>query len=371
MVRSVIALALAPLTSAALLEGERDLSGYTYEDYSREFGKVYNSDVETAKRKEVFEQNMEFIRTQNAQEDKTWFATVNEFADWTNEEFSSLRTGHRPDHNTPKVKLSSNLADLPDAHDWRDTDGIVTPVKNQASCGSCWAFSAVQSLESHYAIATGEAAPVLSPQQIVSCAPNPDHCGGTGGCQGSTQPLAFNYTASAGITLASDYPYTSSIGITGKCKEDKINPVAQNDGVEVLETNDYTGLMTAVHDKGPISISVAAGGIGWQLYGGGVYSGKCGFVVDHAVQLVGYGLDGDDLYWQVRNSWGGSWGEKGYMRVKRFGEGSEPCGMDKKPQDGMACEGDTDPIEYCGLCGILSSSSYPTGMKKVGSEIFA
>jgi cathepsin L len=266
--------------------------------------------------------------------------------------------------------LSSNLGDLPDAHDWRDTDGVVTDVKNQASCGSCWAFSAVQSLESHLAIATGEAAPVLSPQQIVSCAPNPDHCGGTGGCKGSTQPLAFNYTAGAGITLASDYPYTSSIGITGKCKEEKIKPVAQNDGVDVLETNDYTALMTAVHDKGPISISVAAGGLGWQLYGGGVFSDTgtigCGFVVDHAVQLVGYGID-SDMYWIVRNSWGGSWGEKGYMRVKRYGEGSEPCGMDKKPQDGMACEGDTDPIEYCGACGILSSSSYPTGMKKVGS----
>jgi len=370
MVRSMIALALAPLTSAALLQGERDLSEYTYEHYQKEFNKVAD-----AQRKEIFEQNMEFIRTHNAQEDKTWFATVNEFADWDNEEFRAHRTGHRPDHQTPRVSLSSNLGDLPDAHDWRDTDGVITPVKNQAQCGSCWAFSAVQSLESHLAIATGEAAPILSPQQIVSCAPNPDHCGGTGGCKGSTQPLAFNYTAGAGITLDSDYPYTSGpIGITGKCKEEKINPVATNDGVEVLETNDYTALMTAVHDKGPISISVAAGGIGWQLYGGGVYSGSglggCSFVVDHAVHLVGYGVD-SDMYWQVRNSWGGSWGESGYMRVKRFGEGSEPCGMDKKPQDGMACEGDTDPIEYCGLCGILSSSSYPTGMKKVGSEIFA
>jgi len=331
---------------------------------------VYNSEVEDAKRKETFESNMDLIRTQNAQEDKTWFAAVNEFSDWTNDEFRAMRTGHRPDHQTPKVSLKSNLADLPEKHDWRDTDGIVTPPKNQASCGSCWAFSAVQSLESHYAIATGEAAPILSPQQIVSCAPNPDHCGGTGGCQGSTQPLAFNYTAGAGITLASDYPYTSSIGITGKCKEDKINPVAQNDGVEVLETNDYTALITAVHDKGPISISVAAGGIGWQLYGGGVYSDtgtfSCGFTVDHAVQLVGYGTDGDD-YWSVRNSWGAGWGESGYMRVKRYGEGSEPCGMDTKPQDGMACDGETDPIEYCGVCAILSSSSYPTGMKKVGS----
>merc|ERR1712139_279690 len=282
-------------------------------------------------------------------------------------EFVSLRTGHRPDHSTPKVKLSSNLADLPEAHDWRDTEGIVTDVKNQASCGSCWAFSAVQSLESHLAIATDEAAPILSPQQIVSCAPNPQHCGGTGGCQGSTQPLAFNYTMQAGITTESNYPYR---GTTGKCDQSKIQPVAINDGFEMLETNDYTQLMTAVATKAPIAISVAAGGIGWQLYGGGIYKNGgvlgCNFVVDHAVQLVGYGEDSGTMYWLVRNSWG-SWGEKGYMRLKRFGEGQEPCGVDKKPKDGMACDGDTDKPTYCGLCGVLSSSSYPTGMKKMGS----
>jgi len=221
-------------------------------------------------------------------------------------------------------------------------------------------------------VATGEPAPILSPQQIVSCAPNPRHCGGTGGCQGSTQPLAFNYTSTIGITTESNYPYR---GTTGKCDQSKIEPVAINDGFEMLETNDYTELMTAVATKGPIAISVAAGGIGWQLYGGGVYKNGgalgCKFVIDHAVQLVGYGEDSGNMYWLVRNSWG-SWGEKGYMRLKRFGldeDGTslEPCGVDKKPQDGMACDGETDKPTYCGLCGVLSSSSYPTGMKKTGS----
>merc|ERR1719408_543356 len=140
-----------------------------------------------------------------------------------------------------------------------------------------------------------------------------------------------------------------------------------NDGFEMLETNDYTALMTAVATKGPIAISVAAGGIGWQLYGGGIYKNGgalgCNMNVDHAVQLVGYGEDKDTMYWLVRNSWG-SWGEKGYMRLKRFGEGQEPCGVDKKPKDGMACDGDTDKPTYCGLCGVLSSSSYPTGLTK-------
>merc|ERR1711953_872745 len=224
------------------------------------------------------------ILQHNVDESKTWFATVNEFTDWTNEEFRNQRTGHSP-HPQVNVAPKTNVAvtDLPDSIDHRDTEGVVTDVKNQGSCGSCWAFSATETLESHLSVATGEAAPILSPQQIVSCSPNPQHCGGTGGCKGSTQPLAFNYTKTIGITTESSYPYRGLTG--GKCDQSKIQPVAINDGFEMLETNDYTELMTAVATKGPVSISVAAGGIGWQLYGGGIYKNGgllgCNFMVDH------------------------------------------------------------------------------------------
>merc|ERR1712037_247497 len=121
--------------------------------------------------------------------------------------------------------------------------------------------------------------------------------------------------------------------------------------------------------KGPIAISLAAGSMGWQLYGGGVFGsgffGRCGFDMDHAVQLVGYGNYGKHDYWLVRNSWGRGWGESGYIRMMRYGEGKEPCGVDRTPQDGSACDGDTKPMTLCGLCGILSASSYPTGVSKV------
>merc|ERR1719454_1890916 len=291
---------------------------------------------------------MALIRQQNAIEDKTWYAAPNEFTDWTNEEFAAQRTGHSPHPNMNKApKLNIALEDLPDRIDHRETDGVVTDVKDQGSCGSCWAFSATETLESHLAIATGEAAPKLSPQQIVSCSPNPQHCGGTGGCQGSTQPLAFNYTKTAGITLDSNYPYR---GATGKCDESKITPVAMNDGFVQLTTNNYTELVSAIATKGPISISVAAGGLGWQLYGGGIFSKTgllgCSYVMDHAVQAVGYGADGDKMYWIVRNSWGSSWGESGYIRLQRFGDGKEPCGDDKKPADGIACKGNSTVVSY-------------------------
>jgi len=372
----VRAMSLLTTVATGALLGERDLAVYSYGDYLAEFGKNSNEvgreGGREVGREAIFNSNMEMIREHNAIESKTWFATVNEFTDWSNEEFRSHRTGHSPHPQQNVVSLHATLGDLPESVDWRNTEGVVTDVKNQGSCGSCWAFSATETLESHLAIATGEAAPVLSPQQIVSCAPNPQHCGGSGGCDGSTQPLAFNYTQSAGITTESNYPYAGS---TGTCDESKIAPVAQNDGFVQLELNNYTALVTAVATQGPIAISVAAGGTGWQVYGGGVYSDSarfhpflCSFDMDHAVQLVGYGEDSGKMYWLVRNSWG-NWGESGYIRLERHGEGKEPCGVDKTPADGDACDGDDAPRTYCGLCGILSSSSYPTGMAKTGSVI--
>merc|ERR1719221_2309603 len=103
-----------------------------------------------------------------------------------------------------------------------------------------------------------------------------------------------------------------------------------------LRINDYNALIQAVATKGPISVGVAAGGIGWQLYGGGVMKGAgCGWVIDHAVVCTGYGTDSGKMYWNIRNSWGGLWGEKGYIRLQRHGADSEPCGTDNKPTDGF------------------------------------
>jgi len=272
-------------------------------------------------------------------------------------------------------------------------------VKNQGGCGSCWAFSATETLESALAKAGGPLLE-LSPQEIVSCAPNPDHCGGTGGCSGSTQPLAFNYTKTAGEVLDSKYKYTAS---TGTCSASKIkNPAMGIKGYEVLPTNDYSALMNAVATAGPIAISVDAS---WGAYEEGVFtcsdykSTLCGTSIDHAVQLVGYGTEDNQDYWRetraepatrphapvpgpacrshgpgdrhfaplggrlVRNSWGASWGQGGYIKIARYGASSagEPCGVDKHPGDGYACAGGPKTLPVCGVSGILSASSYVTG----------
>lgn len=217
---------------------------------------------------------------------------------------------------------------------------------------------------------------MLSPQQLVSCSPNPKHCGGSGGCDGSTQELAFAYTETAGLSLDASYPYT---GTTGTCDATKVQPAVKNDGYVFLPVNNYTSLLSAVATVGPVAISIAASSLDFQLYGGGVYDGKgCGWVEDHAVGLVGYGTQpaagggGREAaaamqYWIVRNSWGAGWGDGGYMYLARFGEGQEPCGQDQSPCDGSACEGAAckKAITLCGACGVLSDSSYPTGVQLV------
>jgi len=330
--------------------------GYTYEQWMQEHGVVENG----AQAEATFNDNLQQIRAHNSKEEG-FFLAPNKFMAMDSAEFKIFvkgrgSTGSLFQGSMQKPEL--NFEDVPTSKDWRSEDGVVSPVKDQGGCGSCWAFSAVETLESHLAIATGSS-PKLSAQQIVSCSPNPQHCGGTGGCDGSTQPLAFDYTKTAGITTESDYPYT---GQTGTCTTSKINPVAYNDGYAELTVNNYTELVTAIGTKGPIAVSIAASGFKFQFYGGGVLSGCNDYVMDHAVQAVGYGTDGGKDYWLVRNSWG-NWGEGGYVRFQKYGEGKEPCGVDKSPQDGDACEGDTAARTYCGECGVLSASSYPTGMR--------
>merc|ERR1719329_315526 len=348
---------------AVAAAGAPDLTSYNYEQWMTEYGIAENS----AEAEATFNANLAGIKEHNAANSDFWLEP-NKFMAMNREQFASFVKGRSSTGSLFQGTLEKadlDFSDVPDSKDWRDVDGVVSDVKDQGGCGSCWAFSAVETLESHLSIATGSASPKLSPQQIVSCSPNPQHCGGTGGCDGSTQPLAFDYTKTAGITTEASYPYT---GRTGTCDTSKIQPVAFNDGYAELTTNNYTELVTAAGTKGPIAISIAAGGFTFQFYGGGVLSSCNDYVMDHAVQLVGYGTDSGKDYWLVRNSWG-NWGEKGYIRMQRYGEGSEPCGLDKSPQDGDACEGDTDPRTYCGECGILSSSSYPTGMRTASVEV--
>jgi len=254
----------------------------------------------------------------------------------------------------PELNIAVN--DLPSAVDWRQK-GVVTPVKDQGGCGSCWAFAAVETIESAVILATGKTV-ILSPQNMVSCTLNPQHCGGTGGCAGATSELGYEYVAGAGIASEKDYPYR---GVTGKCDESKPKSAKIVSYVKLPENN-YTALLTAVATIGPIAVSVDAEP--WMSYSSGVFTG-CGLSridINHAVQAVGYGTDGGRDYWIVRNSWGSFWGESGYIRIFKHSDGdSKWCGPDPSPQDGTGCDGGPSQVTVCGSCGIWYDSSYPTG----------
>ena len=287
----------------------------SFEEYTAHFGKVYGVE-ELATRRSIFESNVAVIVAQNEREStgaSSWKAGINKFSDWTNDEFRAQRTASLPSTmrnikgtmgtQTPSFSASGPLAD---SVDWRVATAagleVLTPVKDQGGCGSCWAFSAVETFEAALALKTGKPSPILSTQQIVSCTPNPNDCGGTGGCEGATQQLAFNYTMKAGMTTGAQYPYK---GQDSKC-DTAFKPVAKNTGYWTVMPNNYTDLMHSV-SRQPIAITVAAGGIGWQVYSSGVYSGGilgCGYALDHGVQLAGYGATAQgEKYWCVfRNS---------------------------------------------------------------------
>ncbi len=221
-------------------------------------------------------------------------------------------------------------ADLPTSFDWKDKDGVMSPVKNQGGCGSCWAFATTEAIESAAALADKELK-ILAPQQLVDCTPNPKSCGGTGGCEGATAEIAMTYLmGSKGLALEKDYKYK---GRDGRCKDESASPAVTIEGYKVVSpNNDATAMQTALVNIGPLSISVAAEP--WMMYDSGVFTG-CGYSgnidMDHAVLLTGYGSDSRSgkKFWNVRNSWGGTWGEKGYIRL--VWEDTLKCGTDSTP----------------------------------------
>jgi cathepsin L len=242
--------------------------------------------------------------------------------------------------------------------DWR-TKGIITEPKDQGGCGSCWTFSTAETVESYYAMKYKKLL-ILSEQQILDCTPNPNDCGGTGGCGGGTVELAAaRIQFMGGLSLESKYPYISGGGQNFNCDLSKFQPVANLTGYTDLESNEADPVLQHVANVGPISISVDASS--WSEYESGVFDGcdNNNPDIDHAVQLVGYGTDpsqGD--YWLVRNSWGKSYGEAGYIRLKRYA--TPPCGMDTTPSDGDGCNGGPTSVKVCGNCGILYDTTYVT-----------
>eukprot|EP00536_Pseudo-nitzschia_multiseries_P013939 jgi/Psemu1/261843/estExt_Genewise1Plus.C_6330011 len=381
----------------------KSLGGILFQGFVCEYGKTYDSEDEYKRRRDIYHGNLQTIRNHNyaTRSDGTpkhsWVMTPNQFTDMLPEEVpmgldkSSLHGLRAQQAFSGTSSLSDpggrrrNLRDLPTSVDWRThKPRATTPTKNQGHCGSCWAVASTTVLESHLAIATGKLLE-LSSQELVSCLPNPDHCGGNGGCDGSTQELAFDYVSKHGLLTEWPGGYTSYYGQNGNCTraEDSVGPRVSIVGFATLPSNSYDNLMWTVATIGPVVISVAANL--WFFYRGGIFDDShiTHYDINHAVVLEGYGTDdrtGED-YWLVRNSWGEHWGENGYIRLKRtdpstlgaenpLSVSSGYCKMDITPLDGVACAGPDGnaPVDdqlVCGTSGILYSTSIPVGVHLV------
>jgi len=356
-------------------------TSYTFQQYVSDFSKSYSDQNEHTARAALFQEKLQKILSHNADPDASWKMGVNHLSDRTPEEYKSL-LGYKKSVSQLQVEeraqreatfeeliafAESRQTKNPVQHadssniDWR-THGVVTAVKDQGNCGSCWSFATAETVESHWAIATGELSN-LSEQQILDCTPNPKQCGGTGGCGGGTSEIAFQQIISGQHGLSSEwtYPYLSYGGQSFLCHFNKslTEPVAVLKNYTVLPSNKLDPVMYALTNIGPLSIAVDANE--WGDYAEGVFNG-CNVTnpdIDHGVQLVGYGTDpvkGED-YWLVRNSWSAEWGENGYIRIGR--PSTVTCGTDLHPGDGTGCKGGPKSVKVCGPCALLYDVSFP------------
>ncbi|XP_021766149.1 ervatamin-C-like [Chenopodium quinoa] len=274
-------------------------------------------EIEKEKRFNIFKENVERIESFNGNNSNKLFKLrVNAFVDLTTEEFVATRTGYKRAFHPSSSSMKStfqfnNLTDVQPSVDWRYV-GAVTSIKDQGQCGCCWAFSAVAAVERIYQIKTGQLIS-LSEQQLVDC-DQYSH-----GCSGGDPVSAFEFIKqNQGITMESQYPYLST---QGQC-EASTSAVTIND--YSLLTQDENVLMQAV-SRQPVSVGIVADSLEFKQYGGGVFQGPCGTQLNHAVAVVGYGTDSDGTdYWLLKNSWGTTWGENGFMRLKR---GNNLCGI--------------------------------------------
>eukprot|EP00449_Zooxanthella_nutricula_P032975 CAMPEP_0198488258 /NCGR_PEP_ID=MMETSP1462-20131121/623_1 /TAXON_ID=1333877 /ORGANISM="Brandtodinium nutriculum, Strain RCC3387" /LENGTH=343 /DNA_ID=CAMNT_0044216713 /DNA_START=80 /DNA_END=1111 /DNA_ORIENTATION=+ len=315
---------------AAAVAAQAPSSGVAsvFEQFKKDFGRHYG-DSEEAARFAAFQANYELIQSENAK-GHSYTLGLTDFADMTQQDFAKARLGLRANSTRPWGGLplmgthARGSKALPESVDWRGK-GAVHRVKDQGQCGSCWAFSAVGALEGAWEIATGQSVS-LSEQQLVDCSRSDNGCGG------GLMDSAFEYAQDTAVCTEESYPYTAKNGACHATGCAAGIPRGGVVGYTDVTVDDEEALMEAVAQQ-PVSVAIQAGPI--QFYTGGVMDGPCGTELDHGVLAVGYGVQKGKKYWLVRNSWGASWGEGGYIKLARGGQRKQ------------------------GQCGIQMMASYP------------
>jgi C1A family cysteine protease len=299
---------IAVLAALAVLASAGRPEEY-YQNEFLSFIKIYSKSYlheELFTKYNVFRANLIEVEEHNAG-NHTWTMGINEWSDMSTEEFMTIMAGGRLS-DLPK---GEQVADMPaiapeDTFDWR-TKGKVGAIKNQGQCGSCWAFGGAAAMESLLAIKTNNLTS-LSEQQLLDCTGSY----GNHGCNGGVCYTTMQYAKDKGVCLGKDYPYT---GRQGQCKASSCTARMKTNGYISVggESNFKTHLQAS-----PFGLYVDCAN--WKQYSGGVFT-KCGSSSrgNHYVAMIGW----DDQAWIIKNSWGTSWGENGFMRIVQ----GKSCGI--------------------------------------------
>jgi len=304
-----------------------------FTNFQERFHKRYETIQELETRFDIFRSNLRNIILHNLDYTQNFTMGINQFTDLTAEEFKAKYvSGLKAEVGSYGCKsFSSAASGAPSSIDWR-TKGAVTSVKDQGQCGSCWTFSSTGAVEGAWAIAKGQLID-LSEEQLVECATGISY--GSHGCNGGQMEGAFKYIIGNGQCSLSSYPYTSGNGQSGSCKS--CTPVAHISSCSDVKPNDQISLKAAVAQQ-PVAIAIEADTRYFQSYSGGILtSTTCGTNLDHGVLIVGYGTENGIDYWNVKNSWGTTWGDKGYVKIAR-----------------------SDSTNDAGICGIAMDPSFPS-----------
>lgn len=291
----------------------------TFAAYAAAWGKTYNGD-EATMREGVYNAKIAEFTEFNARYEageETWFKAVNQFTDWTDAEFDAmLNYDASVEHDVPMFEAPVLEAES----DLTDKQWDVSPVKNQGSCGSCWAFGAVAGMEGTAKITLGSLTQ-LSEQQVMDCT------SGSGACNGGRADSAYPKLYGSALYTQSSYPYTAR---GGSCHSGTDSGLRISGLTRSFPQSGSDSQLASALDANPLVVAVGASS--WSSYGGGVYSGSTSCSLNHQVYATGY----DSSSIKVKNSWGTSWGESGYIRLARTDSG-------------------------CGTSGILSDGGfYPT-----------
>lgn len=244
-------------------------------------------------------------------------------SDWTEQEYLDILTYMPMD----QADFEENLTYHPEtleaskAIDWR-SKGKVQGIKDQKQCGSCWAFSSVSALESAYAVKHGKLYS-FAEQQLVDCEPK------SHGCRGGLQRYAYDYYKTHNAIEESSYKYTAK---DGTCQySSKSHSSVKTTGYKSVAAKNPDQMKAALQSQ-PLSVSIEADKSAFQRYKSGIFnSAECGTRLDHATNVVGWGSSAGKDFWIMRNSWGKTWGESGYMRLE-IQSGNGVCGIQKEPQ---------------------------------------